>query len=136
MDPNYKNRDSLKILPFYSSEIKNDKKKTRKTDNINILSRLPSSSKKLTNIDLSEELPFFLPKRKKRSKRLNKYQILSNVLQCFDSAGILRKQHAFRNAGTYQVEVMNSKSLDDSLFLAKRSIDDLFRDLLEENREF
>ena len=31
---------------------------------------------------------------------------------------------------------MNSKSLDDSLFLAKRSINDLFRDLLEENRGF
>ena len=30
MDPNYKNRDSLKILPFYSSEIKNDKKRQEK----------------------------------------------------------------------------------------------------------
>ena len=31
---------------------------------------------------------------------------------------------------------MDSKSLDDSLFLAKRSIDDFFRDLLEEKRGF
>ena len=31
---------------------------------------------------------------------------------------------------------MDSKSLDDSLFLAKRSIIDFFRDLLEEKRGF
>ena len=31
---------------------------------------------------------------------------------------------------------MDSKSLDDSLFLAKRSIKDLFKDLLEEKRGF
>ena len=31
---------------------------------------------------------------------------------------------------------MDSKSLDDSLFLAKRSINDFFRDLLEEKRGF
>ena len=31
---------------------------------------------------------------------------------------------------------MDTKSLDDSLFSAKRSIIDLFRDLLEEKRGF
>ena len=31
---------------------------------------------------------------------------------------------------------MDSKSLDDSLFLAKRSINDFFRELLEERRGF
>ena len=31
---------------------------------------------------------------------------------------------------------MDSKSLDDSLFLAKRSINDFFRELFEENRGF
>ena len=68
---------------------------------------------------------------------LTKYQILSNILPFFDSAGISRKQTAFRNyAGTYEVEVMDSKSLDDSFFLAKRSINDFFRDLLEEKRGF
>ena len=41
-----------------------------------MLSRLPSSSKKLANIDLSKELSFFPPKREKRSKTLTKYQIL------------------------------------------------------------
>ena len=126
----YKNKDLLKIHPFYSSEIKNNKKKTKNT------SRLLTSPKKLTNIELSRILPF-PPKKPKRSKRLTKYQILSNILPFFDTTNILRKQYAFRNyVGTYEVEVMDSKSLDDSLFLAKRSINDFFRDLLEEERGF
>ena len=85
---------------------------------------------------MSDVLPF-PPKRKKRSKRLTKYHILSNILPFFDTAGISRRQTAFRNyAGTYEVEIMDSKSLDDSLFLAKRSINDFFKDLLEEKRGF
>ena len=68
---------------------------------------------------------------------MTKYQILSNILPFFDSAGISRRQYAFRNyAGTYEVEVMDSKSLNDSLFLAKRSITDFFKYLLEEKRGF
>ena len=79
----------------------------------------------------------FPSKRKKRSKRLTKYQILSNVLPFFDDIGISRRERALRGyAGTYEVEVMDSKSIDDSLFLAKRSINDFFRDLLEEKRGF
>ena len=45
--------------------------------------------------------------------------------------GILRKQYAFRNyVGTYDVEVMDTKRLDDSLFLAKKCIIEFFRELL------
>ena len=118
-------------MSFYTEEIKNWKKKKKKTSNINILSESQSFSKKLRNIDLSKELPFYPLKRKKRYKRLAKYQILSNILPFFDCAGISRRQNAFRNyAETYEVEVMGSKSLDDSLFLAKRSIIDFFKDLL------
>ena len=133
MVSHYKKKDLLKIHPFYSGEIKNDQTNKKKIRNI---SRLPSSSKKLSNIELSKVLPF-LPEKPKRPKRLTKYQILSNILPFFDSAGILRKQTAFRNyAGTYEAEVIDSKSLDDSFFLAKRSINDFFRDLLEEKRGF
>ena len=65
----------------------------------------------------------FHRKEKKRPKRLTKYQILRNVLPLFDDVGILRREYAFRNyAGTYEVEVMDSKSLDDSLFLAKKEL--------------
>ena len=61
-----------------------------------------------------------------------KHQILRNILPFYDSEGISRKQHALRGyAETYEVEVVDKISLSDSLFLAKRSIIDLFSDLLE-----
>ena len=79
----------------------------------------------------------FLPKRKKRSKRLTKYQILSNVAPFFDDVLISRRERALRGyAENYNVEIMDTKSLDDSLFLAKRSINDFLRYLLEEKRGF
>ena len=86
---------------------------------------------------MPESLPFTPPKRKKRSKRLTKYQVLSNVLPFFDDVRISRREHALRGyAETYNVKVMETKSLDDSLFLAKRTINDFFKDLLEEKRGF
>ena len=72
----------------------------------------------------------FPSKRKKRFKRSTKYQILSNVLPFFDDVGISRRERALRGyAESYNVEVMDTKSLDDSLFLAKKSINDSIRDL-------
>ena len=54
----------------------------------------------------------------------------------YDSIGISRIQHAFRNyAETYGVEVVNKISLSDTLFL-KSSIMNLFKDLLKEKRGF
>ena len=92
--------------------------------------------KELTIKKLSEELPFF-PKRKKRKKRLTKYQILRNILPFFDTVGIVKNEHDHRGyAESYNVEVMDNKSLDDSLFLARRSIKYFFKDLLEEKRGF
>ena len=95
--------------------------------------------KNLTNIQLSKELPFFSEKSKrpKGPKRLTKHQILQNVLPFYDTVGISRREHAHKYyAETYDVEVIDNTSLDDSLFLAKRSINDLFRDLLREKRGF
>ena len=69
---------------------------------------MPPFYKKLRNIDLSKELPFFPPERKRKIlyKRLTKYQILSNILPFSDSAGISRRQYAFRNyAVTYEIEL-------------------------------
>ena len=92
--------------------------------------------KDLTIKQLSDVLPF-PPKKPKRPKRLTKHQILENTLPFYDTVGILRREHAHRYcAETYDVEVMDTKSLDDSLFLAKRSINDLFKDLLREKRGF
>ena len=124
MRSNIKNEDLLKIQPFFSEEIKNFKK--RKKNYI---------SKKLSNIQLSKELPFF-PKSSKRSKRLTKYQILSNIWPLFDTVRITRRYPFRRYAGSFDVEVMDSTSLDDSLFLTKRSIINFFKDLLEEKRGF
>ena len=140
MVQNSKNKNTLKNLPFYSEETKSVKKKNKKISNIEFLSELPFFDKKpkeLTNIQVSKELPFHPSERKKRPKRLTKHQILQNVLPFFDSVGISRREHAHKYyAETYDVEVIDNKSLDDSLFLAKKSINDLFRDLLREKRGF
>ena len=121
MSLQYKNKDLLKIRLFYSEEIKSVRKRTKE---IVILKFL---LKNLNNYLIKNyQIHYHLhQKEKKRPKRLTKYQILRNVLPLFDDVGILRREYAFRNyAGTYEVEVMDSKSLDDSLFLAKKSIND------------
>ena len=73
MRPQYKNKDLLKIQPFYSEEIKSNKKKKRKTK---IFTKNP---KELTIKQLSDVL-VFPPKKPKKPKRLTKCQILSNIL--------------------------------------------------------
>ena len=135
----YKNKDLLKNEPFYSEEITSVIKKNKKFSNIKFLSEFPFLSRKrseLTNKQLSDVLPFPL-KQSNRSKRLTKHQILSNILPFHDIVGISRRQHAHKGyAEAYDVDVIDNTSLDDSLFLAKRSINDLFRDLLREKRGF
>ena len=79
----------------------------------------------------------FLPKIKRRSKRLTKHQVLSNILPFYDTVGTVRSEHAHQYyAETYNVEFTDIISLDDSLFLAKRNINDLFKDLLREKKGF
>ena len=57
------------------------------------------------------------------------------MLSFFDTVTIVKRGHAHRGyAETYNVEVMDSISLNDSLFLAKRSINEFFKDLLREKR--
>ena len=74
---------------------------------------------------------------KKRSKRSTKHQVLSNILPFYDIVGILRSEHAHQYyAETYNVKTKYRISLDDSLFSGKRSINDLFKDLLREKRGF
>ena len=117
-------------------------KKLHKNSNKSLLSELLFFLEEpLVNIELSKEHPFFPLKRKKRSKktsnRLTKHQILQNILPFYDSAGIVLLEHAHQHAAeTYDVEVIDNKSLDDSLFLAKKRINDLFRDLLREKKRW
>ena len=139
MASEYKKTNLLKNLPFHSEEIENSEKKNKKFSNIKFLSELPFFSKKpkeLTNKKMSDVLPF-PPKRKRRPKRLTKHEVLSNILPFYDTVGIFKREHAHKGyAETYDVEITNSISLDDWLFFAERSINDLFRDLLREKRGF
>ena len=66
--------------------------------------------KELTNIQLSKALPF-PPKRKKRSKRLTRHQILQNVQPFFDSVGISRKEHAHKGYAETYDKVLDNKNL-------------------------
>ena len=124
MAQKYKIRNTLKSLPFYSEDIKNQKQKNKKFSNIRLLSELPffpKKCKKLTNKQLSEVLPFF----PKRPKKLTKHQILKHILPLYDALGIPRNHYANKGCPeTYNVEVEDRKSFTDSLFLAKRSIVD------------
>ena len=91
---------------------------------------------KLEILKLEKALPF-PPKRSKRPKRLTKHQILQNILPFYVSVGISERERAFRvYAETYNVEVTDRISLSDLLFLAKSSIADLFKDLLQGKRGF
>ena len=111
-------------------------KNSKKFRNIKFLPELPffdKKAKELTNTQPSKKLPFH-PSEKKRPKRLTKHQILENILPFFDRVEISRREHAHKYyVETYDVEIIDNKSLDNSLFLAKSSINDLFRDLLREN---
>ena len=72
--------------------------------NYHFFSKESRNSKDLTIKQLSEALPFHPPKRKKRAKRLTKYQILSNVLPFFHDVQISRIEHALRGyAETYNI---------------------------------
>ena len=77
---------------------KNLKKKKKNFTNARFLSELsifPKKVKTLTNYELSRGLPFF-PKRSKRPKILTKHQILRHIVPLYDSAGISKRERAFR----------------------------------------
>ena len=93
MRSRYKIKDLLNNQPFYSSKIKSDKKNDKKISNINLSSELPFFHEEpFINIELSKELPFFPLERKKRPKKrfkiLTKRQILENILPYYDNVGI------------------------------------------------
>ena len=77
MAQNYKTKDLLKNLPFFTSKIKKLKKRLKILLIIDFYQNYHSflkKTKKLTSYQLSKELPFF-QKRSKRPKRLTKHQI-------------------------------------------------------------
>ena len=73
------------------------------------------------NITLLKQLPFY-GKIIPRVKKLRNLELLRE-LPFYDDINISRKDRAFKNyAETYQVEIIDNKSLNDSLSVSKNSI--------------
>ena len=82
------------------------------------------------NINLLKQLPFYGETMKPHIKKLSNLQLLRE-LPFYDEINISRKERAFKKyAETYQVEIINNKSLSDSLPVSKNSIKNLFDELL------
>ena len=82
------------------------------------------------NINLLKQLPFYGKTIKPHVKKLSNLELLRE-LPFYDEINISRKERAFKKyAETYQVEIINNKSLSDSLSVNKISIKNLFDKLL------
>ena len=135
----YKNKDLLKNQPFYSDEIKSSKKRTKILVISTFYLNYPLFLKNIQNsLILNYQKSFyFSQKQKKRPKTLTKHQIRSNILPIYDSVGISRRKHALKcYAGTYDVQIIDRIILAASLFLAKSTIINWFKDILWEKRGF
>ena len=74
--------------------------------------------------------------RKPRVKKLSNHELLSD-LPFYDVINVLRKARAFKKyVESYEVEIINNKSLSDSFFVTKNSIKNLLNDLLREKKGF
>ena len=73
--------------------------------------------------ELLSKQPFYKqPINKPRVKKLSNFELLRE-LQFYDDINILRKEWAFKKyAETYKVDIINNKSLSDSLSVSKISI--------------
>ena len=88
------------------------------------------------NINLLKQLPFYGKTIKPHVKKLSNLELLRE-LPFYDEINISRKERAFKKyAETYQVEIINNKSLSDSLSVNKISIKNLFDKLLREKSGF
>ena len=83
------------------------------------------------NINLLKQLPFYGKTIKPCVKKLSNCELLPE-LPFYDDVNILRKERA----QTYQVEIINNKSLSDSLPVSKNGIKNVFDELLREKRGF
>ena len=91
----------------------------------------------LPNVDYFKRLPFFnVSIDKPKIKRLKNIDLLSE-LPFYDQLNIIRTEHAFSGyAMSYKVEIVDKKDLIVQLETSKSSIKDLFIDLLNETRNF
>ena len=91
--------------------------------------------KQLTTKKLLQEQPFYKQSIKNITlKKLKNYELL-HELPFYDDINISRKERAFRGyAETYNVEIINNKSLSDLFYVSKNSIKNLFDELLREKK--
>ena len=115
-------------------------------NNINLLKQLPFYGKTIkprikefTHAKLLSELPFFEKPIKTKIQQLRTKKLLSKqpFLPFYNDIIISRKKRAFKKyAQTYEVEIIDNKSLSDSLSASKNSIKNLFDGFLGEKRGF
>ena len=134
-------KNLLKQLPFYGKTIK---PRMKEFTNAKLLSELQffekpikAKIKQLTTKKLLQEQPFYKQSIKNITlKKLKNYELL-HELPFYDDINISRKERAFRGyAETYNVEIINNKSLSDLFYVSKNSIKNLFDELLREKGGF
>ena len=132
-------KNSLKQLPFFGKTIKS---RIKEFTNGELLSELPffekpirTKIKQLSTNKLLSKQPFYKQPIKNPSiKKLGNFELLRE-LPFYNDINILRKEKTFKKyAETYEVEIINNKSISDSLSVSKNSIKDLFDELLREKR--
>ena len=135
------NINLLKQLPFYGKTIKPI---IKKFTNAKLLSELPffekpikGKIKQLTTNKLLQEQPFYKqPIKNPRILKSRNFELLCE-LPFYNDINISRKERAFKGyAETYKVEIIDNKSLRDSLSVSKNSIKNLFDELLREKKGF
>ena len=133
-------KNLLKQLPFYGKIIK---PRIKEFTNAKLLSELPffgkpikAKIKQLSTKKLLQKQPFYKKSIKKpRIKKLKNYELLRELP--FYDINISKKGRVFRgHAETYKAEVIDNKSLSDSLPVSKDSIKNSFDELLREKRGF
>ena len=91
----------------------------------------------LANVDYFKELSFYnVSIEKPKIKRLKNIDLLAE-LPFYDQLNIIKTDHAFSGyAMSYKVEIVDKKDLIVQLEASKSSIKDLFNDLLNETKGF
>ena len=128
------NNVNLKQLPFYGKTIK---PRIKEFINPKLLSELPFFEKpikaKIKQLSIKN---YKQPIKNPHAKKLRNFKLLRH-LPFYDDINISRNKRAFkRYAETYKIEIIDNKSLSDSLSVSKNSIKNLFDELLREKKGF
>ena len=134
-------KNLLKQLPFYGKTIKSRIKEFTNAKLLFVLpffeKSIKGKIKQLATKKLLQEQPFYKqPIKKSRIKKLSNHE-LSRELPFCDDINVSRNERALRGYGeTYKVKIINNKNLNDSLSVSKNGIKNLFDELLREKSDF